>query len=70
MMPKMDGISFVKALRKNGSTPNTPVIMITSNGKLEDVMQGVKSGVNDYIVKPFEPKTLQHKIISLLSESS
>lgn len=67
LMPKLDGISLVKFFRKNSPQPETPLIMVTSNGQLEDVMQGIKAGVNDYIVKPFEPNTLQAKVRKVLT---
>lgn len=66
LMPKLDGISLVKFLRKQSPHPETPLIMVTSNGQLDDVMKGISAGVNDYIVKPFEPNTLQEKIKKVL----
>lgn len=67
LMPKLDGISLVKFLREKSPHPETPLIMVTSNGQLEDVMKGIKAGVNDYIIKPFEPSTLQTKIHKVLN---
>lgn len=62
LMPGLYGINLVKFLRKKSPHPKTPLIMITTNGHLDDVMQGVQAGVNDYIVKPLEPMILKRKI--------
>jgi two-component system chemotaxis response regulator CheY len=62
LMPKLDGIKLVKFLREKSPQRQTPLIMVTSNNQLEDVMAGIEAGVNDYIAKPFESELLQQKI--------
>lgn len=62
-MPVMDGLTFVKELRKSS---NIPVVMITTEGGQKDVLDAMKSGVNDYIVKPFKPNVLLNKMENLL----
>jgi len=66
VMPKYDGIMVLKFLRNKSKFPNTPLIMLTSNSQSEQVVQGISAGVNDYVVKPFEPKALKEKIEFLL----
>lgn len=62
-MPVMDGLTFVKELRKSS---DTPVVMITTEGGQKEVLEAMKSGVSDYIVKPFKPKVLLNKVENLL----
>ena len=51
MLPKLDGISIVKYMRKN--IINTPVILLTAMDSVEDRVNGLNAGADDYIVKPF-----------------
>ncbi len=66
-MPVMDGLAFVKEVRKNGS--KTPIVMITTEGTKTEVMEALKSGVNNYIVKPFTPETFVEKIKSTITKN-
>ncbi len=50
-MPVMDGLTFVKKIRENEATRNTPVILVTSLGSESDRKQGVEAGANAYFVK-------------------
>lgn len=59
---KLDSMSLVTFLRKESCQPDTPPIMVTSNGQLQDVMNGIKAGVNDYVVKPINPEILTQKV--------
>ena len=61
-MPVMDGLTFVKEFRKDSQVP---VIMITTEGGQKEVLEAMKSGVNDYIVKPFTPSVLVSKLESI-----
>lgn len=51
MMPKMDGITMVETIRSNGT--NTPVLFLSALGKVDDRVEGLKAGGDDYLVKPF-----------------
>jgi two-component system OmpR family response regulator len=51
MMPKMDGITMVETIRQNGT--NTPVLFLSALGKVDDRVEGLKAGGDDYLVKPF-----------------
>ncbi len=62
-MPVMDGLTFVKELRKSSKIP---VVMITTEGGQKEVLEAMKSGITDYIVKPFKPNILLSKIEGLV----
>ena len=64
MMPGEDGISFVKSLRQNGI--DLPVLMLTALGEVDDKINGLSCGVDDYLTKPFEPKELILRINNIL----
>lgn len=56
MMPKMDGISVLKKLRSEGSS--IPVLLLTAKSEIDDKVQGLDSGANYYLTKPFDTKEL------------
>jgi len=56
MLPDGDGTSVCAALREKGNT--TPILMLTARGELQDRVLGLKSGADDYLVKPFELEEL------------
>ena len=51
MMPRMDGLSLIRALREGGD--HTPVLVLSALGEVDDRVQGLHSGADDYLVKPF-----------------
>ncbi len=59
-MPKMTGIETLKALRGGGN--KTPVIMVTTEAEKSRVIEAIKSGANDYLIKPFSPDQLASKV--------
>jgi len=61
-MPNMNGLELLKAVRSDEKLKDTPFIMLPSEEKREEVIEMVKSGVNDYIVKPFAPDILKNRI--------
>ncbi|AST58425.1 DNA-binding response regulator [Thermoanaerobacterium thermosaccharolyticum] len=63
MLPKMDGISILKELRKNGI--ETPVILLTARGEIEDRVRGLDSGADDYMSKPFHTDELLARLRAL-----
>ncbi|ADU66092.1 chemotaxis response regulator CheY [Desulfurispirillum indicum] len=65
-MPEMDGLQFVKAIRTNEEYKHLPILMITTEAAKEDILEALRSGVNNYIVKPFTPETLEEKISKVL----
>ena len=59
MLPGMDGIDVCRAIR---SESGTPIVMLTAKSDTIDVVVGLESGADDYIVKPFKPKELVARI--------
>ena len=67
-MPNLDGLGFVERLRTDASYKGTPIIMITTEAEKANVVEAIKAGVNNYIVKPFTPATLKAKIQATLAQ--
>ena len=68
MMPKQDGISALKEIRTKGN--KVPVIMLTARSETDDKVEGLDSGANDYLTKPFATKELLARIRALTRQSS
>ncbi len=66
-MPEMDGLAFVTALRSMGEYKSLPILMVTTRSVKDDIVEALKAGVNNYIVKPFTPDTLKEKIKQVLA---
>ena len=67
MMPKLDGYSACKEIKK---TKNIPVIMLSARGEEYDKLFGFELGIDDYVVKPFSPKELMARVNAVLARSS
>jgi Response regulator containing a CheY-like receiver domain and a GGDEF domain len=65
-MPNMSGLEFTKAVRSDEQFGNLPILMVTTRGLKEDVMEALQARVNNYIVKPFTPQVLKEKIEQIL----
>ena len=65
-MPEMSGIDFIRAGRANDATKQLPVLMVTTNAAEDDIVEALKAGVNNYVVKPFTPDTIKEKIQAAL----
>lgn len=63
MLPGMSGLEICRRLRQ---TEDMPVLMLTAKGTLEDKVEGLDSGADDYLVKPFEPEELLARVRALL----
>ena len=64
MMPKMDGITTLKTLRANDN--NIPVLMLTAKASIDDKVEGLDAGADDYLTKPFQIKELLARVRALL----
>lgn len=62
MMPEMNGVEFCQAIKKDILLQHIPVIMLTGKGEVKDKVDGLESGADDYLVKPFEPDELLARI--------
>jgi len=58
----MTGLDLLKAIRADNALNNMPVLMVTAEAKKENVMDAIKAGVNNYVVKPFTADILKEKI--------
>ena len=68
MMPNESGIEFLTNIRQNNN--NTPAIMLTALGEIENRIEGLSAGADDYLSKPFEPKELVLRINNILKRIS
>jgi two-component system phosphate regulon response regulator OmpR len=67
MMPGEDGLSVARWLReRGGAAGRTPILMLTARGLPEDRIEGLKTGADDYLPKPFEPEELLLRIEAIL----
>lgn len=64
MLPEMDGLTICKELRKNQI--HTPILMLTAKGQIQDKVQGLDTGADDYLTKPFSFEELLARIRALI----
>jgi DNA-binding response OmpR family regulator len=70
MMPEMDGMEFLKEIRSLSKFEKTPTIFLTARSDIEGKIDSFRLGVNDYLVKPFNPEELIARVRNLLSFQS
>ena len=66
MMPGESGLSLTKEIKKNNSLP---IILLTAKGQTEDRIEGLETGADDYLGKPFEPRELSLRIKNILNKT-
>ena len=66
MMPGESGLSLTKEIKKNNPMP---IILLTAKGEVQDRIEGLELGADDYLVKPFEPKELLLRIENILNKT-
>jgi two-component system alkaline phosphatase synthesis response regulator PhoP len=66
MLPGFDGYEVCKILKRNDTTKNIPIIMLTAKTAEEDTITGLKAGADDYLNKPFSPKILLARVDAVL----
>ncbi len=66
-MPNMTGIELVQNIRQDPNLKHLPVMMVTAEAKKENIILALKSGVNNYIVKPFTPENVKTKIEAIFT---
>ena len=69
-MPVMNGPEFCRQLRRDILLRHLPVIMLTGKGETRDMVTGIESGADDYLVKPFDPETLLARIRMILKRTT
>ncbi|MBS1984302.1 MAG: response regulator [Bdellovibrionales bacterium] len=67
-MPKMQGIEFLKRVRENPATKTTPFLMVTAEAESKNILEAVKLGVSNYVVKPFSPSTFAEKLLAVFKK--
>ena len=67
MMPEMDGTTLCAKLRSNINTNDVPIILLTAKSREEDQLEGLQTGADAYILKPFNMDILHRNIINLLT---
>ncbi|AIH03770.1 MAG: Response regulator receiver protein [Thermodesulfobacterium sp. 37_54] len=65
-MPKMSGLDLLKAVRNDPNLKDILFVMVTAEAQKDNVIEAIKHGVNQYIVKPFTPETLKEKLEKVL----
>ncbi len=68
MMPRMDGLTLLKTIRRQGNT--IPVLFLTAKSEIDDKVEGLDAGANDYLTKPFAAKELLARIRAMTREST
>jgi two-component system phosphate regulon response regulator PhoB len=69
MMPHTSGLELARRLRREELTATLPIIMLTAKGEEDNKVQGLETGVDDYLTKPFSPRELIARIKALLRRS-
>ncbi|MDO6513996.1 MULTISPECIES: phosphate regulon transcriptional regulator PhoB [unclassified Neptuniibacter] len=70
MMPGTSGIEFARRLRKDETTADIPIIMLTAKGDEDYKIKGLEAGVDDYITKPFSPRELVARLKAVLRRTT
>ena len=66
MMPKIDGYKFCNLIRENEKTSHIPIVILTAKAGLDDKIEGLEIGADDYLTKPFSAKELQVRVKNLI----
>jgi len=66
-LPTTDGIELVRTLRSIDASRETPILMLTGEGRLDRIVMAMQAGANGYLMKPFSPEQLNAKIRDLLA---
>jgi len=69
MMPKVNGLEFLAALRAAPATAGMPVILLSAKAQVADVQRGLEMGADDYVTKPFDPLELIERVYKVLAKS-
>lgn len=67
MMPEMDGLSMVREIKSDTNTSHIPIVILSAKASMDDRIEGLKLGVNDYITKPFSATYLKQRMTNIIS---
>lgn len=68
MMPVMDGLTMVHLIKQNKDTSHIPIIVLSAKASLDDKIQGLKEGIDDYITKPFSATYLKQRVENIIRQ--
>ena len=68
MMPVMDGLTMVHQIKLNKNICHIPIIVLSAKASLDDKLQGLREGIDDYITKPFSATYLKHRVENIISQ--
>lgn len=70
MLPGMDGLSIFRAMKESSLTASIPALFLTARAQLDDRLEGLKLGADDYITKPFSPRELVLRVNNILTRAN
>ncbi len=68
MMPVMDGLTMVHQIKQNKDICHIPIIVLSAKASLDDKLQGLNEGIDDYITKPFSATYLRHRVENIIAQ--
>jgi DNA-binding response OmpR family regulator len=68
MMPKLDGLAVATALKGDAATKGIPIILLSAKAQATDIGDGMATGADAYITKPFDPLDLLERVTALIDE--
>ncbi len=69
-MPGMTGIELLRTVRADSHFKNLPFLMVTAESKKKNVIEAVRAGVSNYVIKPFNQKVLEEKLNAILTSTA
>lgn len=69
-MPVLSGLDLTKTVRSSEKYKNMPILMVTTRGVKDDILEALQAKVNNYVIKPFTPQILKEKIDQVLAVTS
>ena len=70
MMPGLSGIDVLRKVRANEATKDLDVILLTARARDSDLDTGFATGASDYVIKPFSPRELMHRVNAVLARDT
>lgn len=68
-MPNCSGLDLLKRVRADGRLGKTPVMLVTAEKEKDQIIEAIKAGVSEYVVKPFTPQTLKEKLDAVAAKT-